>query len=100
MRMLNALILAVLLAGCVDGPQTGPDAGQERTCPTCSESFDSPIGASCEAAESLLCGGGFGLCYSGACRAQCRESIPRCAPAEIQTDGELYGRRVCVCVPH
>ncbi len=83
-------MIAVL---CAFGCQSG------RSAPDAAQSYDQPIGATCNEMESLLCASGAGICDGSVCSAFCGpDEASRCPAGTTQavvTDGSHL---VCVCV--
>lgn len=83
------------MLGCSPAPPLD-DAGPAPQ----SASFDQPIGAACQAAESTLCAGGLGLCHTSVCRAFCDVvALPRCPAGTFEVHDRIDERAICLCVP-
>lgn len=85
--MVRAILVAVVLSGCVD-VGLAPNNLAVRVGDAC------PMPA-------LLCADGAGVCAAGTCRAQCSlASYPRCGADEAEAHADLGAGTVsCYCVP-
>jgi len=86
--------IAVLCAsGCQTSPKGPADAAVDAA-----KSFDQPIGAACDATDSLLCAGGVGACHAGVCSAFCSAvEFPRCPRGTTEVHEPAGDREICVC---
>jgi hypothetical protein len=91
---LTLLLIAVLCAAGCQNSIPGPDAAIDAF-----QSFDQPIGATCDAAMSLLCAGGVGACHAGVCTPFCRAvELPRCPDHTTEVHEPDGDRQICLCV--
>jgi hypothetical protein len=89
----SAALLAAL--ACSTAPAR-IDAGA-----TITGSFDQPVGASCNAGESLLCASGGGACDQAVCRAFCSAvEFPRCPAGQTERAVRSGDRDLCLCIPN
>jgi hypothetical protein len=99
-RMTSRLLLSLAtswLVGCSGGSGPGGDAGTDVLHGT---SFEQPIGATCNATESLLCANGVGACHARVCCAFCSAvSLPRCAAGTTEVHDTVGDREICLCAP-
>lgn len=95
MHCLAVTGICLVLAACTeDRPAPAPDAARPLT------SLESPIGAACEARESMWCANYGGMCFDSICRAWCSAvDVPRCAAHSHEQLMDLGNGMACFCMP-
>lgn len=89
------IALLLCTSACQASPR-GPDDAVDAA--DAAKSFDQPIGATCDAMESLLCAGGVGACHAGVCSAFCSAvALPRCPAGTTEVHDTAGDREICVC---
>lgn len=96
--MLRLAIAVMVLCGCTDGQEPGPDGG----VPLMADNLDVKLGAHCTA-HGTFCAGYGGVCTANpaVCRKQCTEGVPRCASGSRAATVDLLDASTpgCVCIP-
>jgi len=89
------LAIALVLAAACSTTGSPTDAGNG----VISGSFDQPVGAACDATQSLLCASGFGACHDRVCRPFCSSvDVPRCPDGSTELHATTDGRDLCLCI--